>query len=166
MRLLSSPKRGNRGGGSPGDAGVPGSPRWLRLARRSAEGVARLAALGQFEQALRIADETIARTSRLPGRGGRAGLNARISRIAELAREEILALRRQAQAAGTDLTDPQAMREQRDQRLRDVKEGSSSQPPRPRKRPWSGAAPRSYRWRLRSTRSSRSSWNGLELIPG
>jgi tetratricopeptide (TPR) repeat protein len=90
-----------------------------------------LAALGHFEQALRIADETIARTSRRPGRGGRAALNERISRLAELAREEILVLRRQAQAAGADLTDPRAAREQRDQRLRDVKEGSFSQPPWP-----------------------------------
>ncbi len=89
-----------------------------------------LAALGHFEQALRIADETIAR-SRLSDRRGRAGLNARITRIAELAREEILKLQREAEAAGVDLTDRQAMRERRDQRRAHLRERASSQPPWP-----------------------------------
>jgi tetratricopeptide (TPR) repeat protein len=50
-----------------------------------------LATLGYFDQALCIADETIARTSRRPDRRGRAGLKVRITRIAELARQQIVA---------------------------------------------------------------------------
>jgi tetratricopeptide (TPR) repeat protein len=90
-----------------------------------------LAELGHFEQALRIADETIARTFRRPSRSGRGALNARITRIAELAREQILALQQQAQAAGADLTDPRAVRERQSQHLADLTERASSQPPWP-----------------------------------
>lgn len=90
-----------------------------------------LAELGRFEPAFRVADETIARTSLRSDRSGRSGLNARITRIAELAREQILALQQEAQAAGTDLTDRQAMRERRDRRLADLAEQASSQAPWP-----------------------------------
>jgi SEC-C motif len=89
-----------------------------------------LAAHGHFEQAIRLADETIAR-SRLPDRRGRAGLNARIASIAELAREQILAFQREVQAAGADLTDRQAIRGRRDQCRAELTERASSQPPWP-----------------------------------
>jgi SEC-C motif len=90
-----------------------------------------LATVGDFEQALRIAGQTIALTSGLPDRRGRRGLNARRTRIAELARDEILTRQRETQAAGADLTDRQAMREQRDQRRAELTREASSQPPWP-----------------------------------
>ncbi len=87
-----------------------------------------LAGAGHFEQALRIADEMIMRSSGLPDRGNRRGLKVRIIRIAELTREQILALQQETQAAGADLTDRQAMREQRDQRQAELTEQASRQP--------------------------------------
>jgi hypothetical protein len=90
-----------------------------------------LATLGYIDQALRVADETIARTSGRPDRIGRAGLNVRLTRIAELARQQIVAFQQEAQAARADLTDRQAMREQRDQRRADLTEQACGQPPWP-----------------------------------
>ncbi len=91
----------------------------------------RLAEAGHFEAAIRIADETIASTLRLPDRRSRRGLNERITRIAQMAREEILKLQHEPRAGGTDLTDRQAVREQRDQKRADLTERASSQPPWP-----------------------------------
>lgn len=89
-----------------------------------------LAALGQFDRALRIVGE-IARASGGPDRRGRAGLNQRISRIAELARQEVLTLQQEAQAAGADLADREATREQRDSSRADLAQQAASQPPWP-----------------------------------
>ena len=90
-----------------------------------------LAGLGQFEPALRMVDETIKGTSAPPSRRGHGDLNARIIRIAELARQEVLALQQEAQAAGIDLADREAMRERRDRSRADLGEQASGQPPWP-----------------------------------
>lgn len=90
-----------------------------------------LAELGQFEPALRIVDVTIESTPTLPKRNVRSALNVRIIRIAELARQQILALQQEVQAAGTDLADRQAMRERRDTRRAGLTGQASSQPPWP-----------------------------------
>lgn len=90
-----------------------------------------LADLGQFESALRIVDKAIEGTPTLPKRNVRSALNVRIIRIAELARQEILALQQEVQAAGTDLADRQAMRERRDMQRADLTGQASSQPPWP-----------------------------------
>jgi hypothetical protein len=90
-----------------------------------------LAGLGQFEPALRIVDETIKGTPTQSNRGGRSDLNTRIIRIAELARQEVLALQQEVQAAGTDLADREAMRERRDMQRADLTGHASSQPPWP-----------------------------------
>lgn len=90
-----------------------------------------LAELGQLEPALRIVDETIEATPTQSNRRGRSDLNVRIIRIAELARQEILSLQRETQAAGVDLADRNAMRERRDMRRAELTEQASSQPPWP-----------------------------------
>jgi hypothetical protein len=90
-----------------------------------------LAELGQFEPALRIVDETIEGTPTQSNRRGRGDLNVRIIRIAELARQEILSLRQDTQAAGIDLADRDAMRERRDMQRAELTEQASSQPPWP-----------------------------------
>jgi hypothetical protein len=90
-----------------------------------------LADPGHFEPALRIVDATIEGTPTQANRRGRSDLNARIVRIAELARQQILALQQEVQAAGTDLADRQAMRERRDIRRAGLTGQASSQPPWP-----------------------------------
>jgi len=90
-----------------------------------------LAGLGQSEPALRIVDETIKGTSAPPKRRGHGELNARIIRIAELARHEVLALQQEARAAGIDLADRKAARDRRDRMRADLTEQASCQPPWP-----------------------------------
>jgi tetratricopeptide (TPR) repeat protein len=90
-----------------------------------------LAGFGHFEQALRIADQTIAHTSGVPDRRGRRGLNERITHVAQLAREEILKLQQEALATGADLTDREAMRAKLDLTQADLRRRASRQPPWP-----------------------------------
>jgi tetratricopeptide (TPR) repeat protein len=90
-----------------------------------------LAGRGHFEQAIRIADETIASTSGLSGHGYRGALNTRIADLAGLAKEEILAIRQECLAAGADPADRQARRQGSDQHAEELAEGASSQPPWP-----------------------------------
>lgn len=90
-----------------------------------------LADLGNFEPALRIIDAAIEGTPAKSKVRARAELNARIVRIAELARQEILVLQRETRAAGVDRADRETMRELHDKLRADLSEQASSQPPWP-----------------------------------
>jgi len=85
----------------------------------------RLASLGHFDLAVRIADEVVARNRR----GG--GLGARITLLLEGAREQVLGLQQEVRAAGVDLADRQAMGHGLGPRMAEPAEGISSQPPWP-----------------------------------
>jgi hypothetical protein len=85
----------------------------------------RLASLGHFDLAVRIADEVVARNRR------RGGLSVRITLLFETTRENVVDFQRAAQAAGVDLADRQAMGHGIGRRLAEPAEGISSQPPWP-----------------------------------
>ena len=86
----------------------------------------RLASLGHFDLAVRIADAVVTRN-----RSGRGGLSARITLLLEEAREQVLGLQQESRAAGVDLFDRQAMGHGIRRRMAEPAEGISSQLPWP-----------------------------------
>jgi hypothetical protein len=89
-----------------------------------------LASFCHFDEALGVADEVIACAVQLSG-CRRGGPGARLTDLAELAKEQILGIQQEARGAGAELTDHQAIQERRDRERADLRERASSQPPWP-----------------------------------